>query len=187
MDLGTWFFAIAAFAVLILNYDLVRSNLAQIMIAAVDRNMPPPTSRELDLRPSLMEPGGAGASRSSTVVELRSDRLGHYQAEIEINGRRIDAMVDTGASLIALTYEDAQRIGLYLRDRDFIGRTQTANGIARMAPVMLDRVEIGGIRVQNVQASVAEPGRLKTNLLGMSFLGRLSKFESGAGRMVLHE
>ena len=83
-------------------------------------------------------------------------------------------MVDTGASLVALTYEDASRAGIYVRDRDFTQLVRTANGIARVAPVTLDRVSIGDITVRNVPASVSERGMLGTTLLGMSFLKRLT-------------
>ena len=64
-------------------------------------------------------------------------------------------------------------------------RAQTANGTARFAPVRLDRVQIGDIVVQDVEAAVAEPGKLRTTLLGMSFLGRLQRVDMRAGTMVL--
>ena len=82
-------------------------------------------------------------------------------------------MVDTGASQVALTFEDASRAGIYVRDRDFTQQVRTANGVARVAPVTLDRVSIGDITVRDVPASVSERGMLGTTLLGMSFLKRL--------------
>ena len=60
-------------------------------------------------------------------------------------------------------------------------------GVARVAPVVLDRVSIGDITVRNVPAAVSEPGRLATSLLGMSFLGRLQRVEMRAGTLVLQE
>ncbi len=190
LELGTWLCGAAAVIALFLNYDLIRTNLSSLMIAGIERAMPidgQSEKRQLALKPSVAEPELNSSTRSGTVVELRVDRSGHYQAEVEINGRRIDALVDTGATLVALTYEDAQRLGIYLRDSDFTLVTNTANGQARAAPVTLDRVEIGPIQVRNVQASVSEPGRMRTNLLGMSFLSRVTKFESGAGRLVIHD
>jgi aspartyl protease family protein len=158
------------------------------MIAGLERVLPPvPAGQRPADKPTLAEIEPPANDRSGTVFELRADRRGHYQADVEINGRRVGALVDTGASLVVLTYEDAQRLGIFLRDRDFTMRTNTANGIARAAPIMLDRVEIGPIQVRNVQAAVSEPGRLSTNLLGMTFLSRITKFESGAGRLVLHD
>lgn len=127
------------------------------------------------------------APASGTVVELKAGRNGHFNAEAEVNGRPIDVMVDTGATMIALTYEDAERAGLYLNGRDFTQSVTTANGVARVAPVMLDRVSIGDITVYNVPAAVAERGRLKTSLLGMTFLSRLSRFDMRPGVLVLQE
>jgi aspartyl protease family protein len=124
---------------------------------------------------------------SGAMVELRAGRHGHFETRAEINGRGIEVMVDSGASLIALTYEDAERAGIYVKDSDFTQRTQTANGIARAAPVMLERVTIGDITVRNVRASVAERGRLHVTLLGMTFLSRLSRNEMRGGTLVLYE
>lgn len=126
-------------------------------------------------------------SGTSEGVELRADRSGHFAASLEINGRPLDAMVDTGATIVMLTYEDAQRAGIHLRDRDFTMPMQTANGIAKAAPVTLERVTIGSITLRNVQAGVGEPGLLRSNLLGMSFLKRLSKFEIRSGTLILQE
>ena len=109
-------------------------------------------------------------ARQAARVALRAGPHGHFHANAEINGRRIEVMVDTGASLVALTFEDASRAGIYVRDSDFTQRVRTANGIARVAPVTLDRVSIGDITVRNVPASVSERGKLGTTLLGMSFL-----------------
>jgi aspartyl protease family protein len=124
---------------------------------------------------------------SSGGVELRAGSHGHFETRAEINGRPVEVMVDTGASLIALTFEDAERAGIYVKDSDFTQRTQTANGVARAAPVMLDRVTIGDITVRNVRASVAERGRLHMTLLGMTFLSRLSRTEMRKGTLVLYE
>jgi aspartyl protease family protein len=124
---------------------------------------------------------------SSDGVELRADRRGQYEASIEINGRAVDTLVDTGATYVTLSYEDAARAGIYPRDADFTWRSQTANGTTRNAPVMLDRLQIGSIMVRNVQAVVAEPGRLHVSLLGMSFLQKLRKFEIRSGKLLLQD
>jgi aspartyl protease family protein len=121
------------------------------------------------------------------VVELKAGTHGHYYASAEINGRPIDVLVDSGASLVALTYDDARRAGLYVRDSDYTHRVSTANGPARVAPVTLDRVSIGDITVRNVPAAVSEPGKLATSLLGMSFLGRLQQIDIRGGVLVLKE
>ena len=77
--------------------------------------------------------------------------------------------------------------GVYIRDSDYTQRVNTANGLARIAPVMLDRVSIGDITVRNVPAAVSEPGKLTTSLLGMSFLNRLQRVDMRSGVLVLQE
>jgi aspartyl protease family protein len=126
-------------------------------------------------------------ARFGPVVEIEAGRHGHFSTEAEVNGRAIEVMVDTGASMVALTYEDAERAGIYLRQGDFTQAVSTANGVAHFAPVTLDRVAVGDILVRDVPAAVAEPGRLRTSLLGMSFLKRLSRFDMRAGVLVLQE
>ncbi len=120
-------------------------------------------------------------------VELNAGDNGHYRADAEINGRSVSAMVDTGASMVVLTYEDAETAGIYLKDSDFTHRASTANGYSRIAPVSLDRVSIGDITVRGVKAAVAEPGRLQTTLLGMSFLSRLDKVDMRGGKLLLQD
>jgi aspartyl protease family protein len=90
-----------------------------------------------------------------------------------INDRPATFMADTGATLVVLTYEDAARLGLSPQSLDFSARVETANGVSHVAPVMLDRVRVDDITVRDMEAVVAERGALATNLLGMSFLGRL--------------
>jgi aspartyl protease family protein len=128
----------------------------------------------------------ASAPQSGTVILPASD-YGHFRADAEINGRDIDVMVDTGASLVALTYEDAERVGFFVRPSDFTRSARTANGIARVAPVTIPRISIGDITVRDVQAVVSERGASERTLLGMSFLGRLSRVEMRGGTLVLQE
>lgn len=127
------------------------------------------------------------AAASGFTVELKSDRRGHFEAEAEVNGRDINALVDTGASMVVLTYEDAERSGIFVKPSDFTSTSRTANGMARNAPVTLDELCIESVCVRDVQAMVAEAGRLHVSLLGMTYLGRLSRFEVRAGTLLLEE
>lgn len=139
--------------------------------------------------------GSAPAGRRSdesrhaggAVVEIPAGPNGHFHVTAEINGRPIEVMVDSGASIVAMPYEDAERAGIYVKDSDFTGRVSTANGTGRIAPVTIEKVSIGDITVRNVRAAVAEPGRLNTTLLGMSFLGRLQRADMRSGILVLQE
>lgn len=124
---------------------------------------------------------------SDADVEIAATEAGHFETEAEINGARIDVMVDTGATLVALTYEDAQRAGIYLNSADFTYRVKTANGIAKVAPVEISSIAIGDITVRNVRGAVTEPGKLHKTLLGMSFLNRLSRVEMRPNGLALHE
>jgi aspartyl protease family protein len=126
----------------------------------------------------------AGPSGS---VSIAAGAYGHFQTQADIDGRSIDVMVDTGASLVALTYEDAASVGLYVKPSDFTGLAQTANGSTRVAPVTISRISIGGITVRNVPAVVSARGASERTLLGMSFLKRLTRVEMRAGMLVLQE
>lgn len=140
--------------------------------------------------PSIAKPAKSNSNQLSGFsgeVRLKGDRRGHFVFEGAVNGRSITFMADTGASIVALTYEDARRAGLSPQSLKFNARVDTANGIARVAPVMLARVRVGDITVRNVRAAVAEKGALTTNLLGMTFLGRLSSFEMRRGELVLNQ
>lgn len=118
-------------------------------------------------------------------VELRARPDGHFYTEARLNGRPVPVLVDTGASMVALPYEAAEKAGIYVSDRDFTMRARTANGVSRIAPVTISSIEINGIIIRNVRAAVAERGAMHITLLGMSFLGRLQRAEISRGRLVL--
>lgn len=118
-------------------------------------------------------------------VRIRSDRSGHYVSEVDFNGRRFRAIIDTGATLVAIRYEDARALGLITPSDRFDIRVNTANGEARARRVQLRSVRIGAIQLENVEAMVLDQGMLGQNLLGMSFLKRLSRFEVKRGVLEL--
>jgi aspartyl protease family protein len=132
---------------------------------------------------------GAFASRPGVgrIVELKAGAFGHYRARAEINGRPVEVLVDSGASLVVLSHEDAERAGLRPRAQDYTQRVSTANGVTRVAPMLLDRVSIGDVSVRNVEAAIGEPGKLGQSLLGMTFLGRLQRVDIRAGVLFLQE
>jgi aspartyl protease family protein len=131
-----------------------------------------------------LRPTYSGGPR--TVVIPR-DAHGHFRIEGIVDGRRVGFMVDTGATLIALRKSDAARLGYHPTPRDYVGQVRTANGTVRVAPVKLDMVEVGGVMVRNVEATVSPDEALGENLLGLSFLSRLRRFEYQDGRLVLEE
>ena len=117
-------------------------------------------------------------------MTLESDSRGHFQAEAAINGRTAVVLIDTGATSVALRAEDAGRFGLKaILPADYTVPIATANGTTRAARVTLDEVRIGSVRVRKVEALVMPERTLATNLLGMSFIRRLSNVEMAAGRL----
>jgi len=102
---------------------------------------------------------------------------GHFWAEGEVNGGRVRFLVDTGATAVALTPEDAQRLGIDLQGLRYGYTVVTAGGRARAASVKLASVSVAGARLTDVDALVIEKG-LDASLLGMSYLGRLSSFQA---------
>ncbi|QJP15270.1 TIGR02281 family clan AA aspartic protease [Starkeya sp. ORNL1] len=116
---------------------------------------------------------------------IAADPSGHFLVDALIDGRNVDVLVDTGATAVALRYEDARAMGLIRPSDDFDARVSTANGMARAKKVRLSRVRVGTITVSDVDALVTEPGALGVNLLGMSFLRRLARFEVSGGTLLL--
>src|SRR5262245_3950706 len=121
------------------------------------------------------------------TVTVQSDRRGHFQVEGSVDGRRLDFMVDTGATVVALRERDAGKLGIFPAPRDYTGLTATANGTIRVAPVRLPSLEVNGIRVYDVNAVVIPDHALSVNLLGMSFLSRVRRFEMANGRLVMEQ
>ena len=125
--------------------------------------------------------------QAASATELKADSRGHFIVTAEINGSDIMVLVDTGASAVALSYEDASNAGLRPSSLDFNIPIATANGIARAARVKLDRVEIDGVRVYDVDGMVLPEGALRGSLLGMSFLSRLRSFRVEDGVLYLED
>jgi aspartyl protease family protein len=116
-------------------------------------------------------------STHGRTVEFAQSSTGDFRIGTEVNGVRIPMVLDTGASSVVLTQEAAKKAGLPLEFLKYSVNVETANGHTLAAPVTLDRVAVGGIVEREVPALIAQPGQLKTSLLGRSFLGRLESFE----------
>lgn len=124
---------------------------------------------------------------SGKTMTLSSGRDAHYEVTARVDGGPIDFIVDTGATLVILRESDAGRIGIRPSRADYTATVSTANGKIKAAPTTLDRVELGGITVYDVKALVLPDEALWRNLLGMSFLSRLKRYEVANGRMVLEQ
>ena len=128
----------------------------------------------------------AGSAAAYRTMTIQRGSNGHFNVEAEVDGRRMEFLVDTGASVIALRERDAARLGIHPAQREYTAQVSTANGIVRAAPVELNRVDVGSLTVRNVQALVLPDEALGQNLLGMSFLSRV-RFEHRDGRLVLEQ
>ena len=128
----------------------------------------------------------AADARSRSVVIARNAQ-GHFDVDGRVNGRRIDFVVDTGASVVALTARDAARLGIHPSRNAFAADVKTANGTVRAAPARLDVVQIGSLELRDVTALVLPDDALSDNLLGLSFLSRLHRFEYSDGKLVLEQ
>ena len=141
--------------------------------------------------PAAAAPQPAAASAAEAVdsrsVIVPRDARGQFQVDARVDGRRLSFMVDTGASVVALTAADAASIGLHPTQREFVAEVRTANGAVRAAPATLDTVEVGDLVVHNVAALVLPDAALSDNLLGLSFLSRLRRFEYSGGKLVLEQ
>jgi aspartyl protease family protein len=120
-------------------------------------------------------------------LSIPRDSRGHFQTEGRIDGQRIDFMVDTGASVIALNETSAARFGLRPSRGDYNATVTTANGTIKAAHTRLAMVDIGGLVIRDVDAMVLPDEALSENLLGLSFLSRLKRFEYANGKMVLEQ
>jgi aspartyl protease family protein len=117
-------------------------------------------------------------------MTVRAGHHGHFLVEAKVDGAPVRFMVDTGASLVVLSPEDAKRAGLHVRDHHFTQKLHTAGGIVRAAPVTLREVRIGHLTVRNVEATVNEQP-LDTSLLGMTFLSRLDGYRVEGDKLIL--
>ena len=125
------------------------------------------------------------AAAGGRMVEIERGFAGSFPLTAQINGARIAMVLDTGASSVVLTQEAARAAGLPIEVLAYTVKIDTANGRARAAPVTLDSIAVGGIVERAVPALIAQPGHLRTNLLGMTFLSRMERWEVSDDKLVL--
>lgn len=133
-------------------------------------------SRSLNPQQAIFENG--------TRIEIPASADGHFHLTLNINGQPIEFIVDTGATDMVLSTQDARRVGIDTEALNYGGLARTANGQVRTALVRLDQVELGGVTERGLTAVVNE-GQLDASLLGMTYLNRWDSVEFGGNRMVL--
>ena len=162
---------------------LIATDLASTFVTVGAQSAAPARPAPVKSDLALAAPAPSG----DTEAEIVADAGGQYAAEVEINGQIVRMMVDTGATMVVISYETASRLGMAPVASDYTGRVRTANGVAAVAPVTLREVTVGPVYVGDVQALVAERSAGAINLLGMSFLKRLASVEQRDGKLVLRQ
>jgi len=152
---------------------------AQGLVAFASPRTQAPASAAIAARPP-----GPSQAPAPTAASVAKGPDGHYWANAEINGRWVRFLVDTGASAVALTATDAQRLGLDVSTLAYERPVTTASGQTKAALVTLDHVSVAGARVEDVKALVVADG-LSTSLLALSSPARLPRFEATPSALIL--
>ncbi|MBV9509896.1 MAG: TIGR02281 family clan AA aspartic protease [Caulobacteraceae bacterium] len=168
--------AIAAGASAQALIDIGHNQAAQDLRPA---QQPAADTAEASSSPALAQPPAMGEA-----AQLVKSADGHYWADANVDGKAVHVLVDTGATTVALTADDARRLGFEPKTLNYNYRVTTANGPARAAKITLASVSVAGAEVQGVDAMVIDQG-LQTSLLGMTYLGRLSQFEATPTSLIL--
>jgi aspartyl protease family protein len=150
------------------------------MAAGWPPSAPPAATRELAAAtdPAPQQPLGR-------KVLVQADARGHFLAAFRINGRPVEAMVDTGATVVALNRSTARKAGISPAPADFRYEVDTANGRVKAAAVEIASLQIGRISIDRVEAIVLDDKALSTTLVGMSFLKRLDRYQVENGQLLL--
>ncbi len=162
---------------------LYQSNPEAVMtyLASSFSKAPEEMTTTVEIDPAVLPRQNTGGRR----VSIERNDGGHFVSDFKFNGRKIEAMVDTGATVVAVNLSTARRIGVPVTQADMKQTVRTANGETRAAIVTIERLDIGRISVNNVQAIVLDDSALGGALIGMSFLNRLNKYEVDGTAMVL--
>ena len=164
-------------AALLVGFGTIMAQLADKMTAS------PALANSVSRQTSAETPAPTGGRSLS----IPSDARGHFLTEGRIDGQRIGFLVDTGASVVALNEKSAARFGFRPNRSDYTTTVSTANGTIKAARTRLAMVELEGIVVRDVDAMVLPDEALSENLLGLSFLSKLKRFEYANGRLVLEQ
>jgi aspartyl protease family protein len=145
-------------------------------------SLPPPDKRaRVEAAGAKSDPTASAAGNGIATREIARSADGHFYLDAQVNGAQVHFLVDTGASMVALTPADAQRAGIALPSERATARG--AGGAVEVMPVTIDRIAIGPLEARDVAGAVAR--ELPVSLLGQSFLSRVGTVEIRGDRMVL--
>lgn len=137
-----------------------------------------------ELQPGSVQTVTPGSAGHGAVVRIAKTG-GHFIARAQVNGRSVRMIVDTGASTVVLRPEDARHARIPLNSLSYTVPVDTANGRAFAARIKLDKISLGALTIENVEALVTRPGALQQSLLGMSFLSRLRSYEFSGNQLLM--
>ena len=152
-----------------------------LLVANVGTVLTSPEAAKPETPPSAPAPASGGGFSNS--LTLRAGRDGHVYTAVNVNGVPVRMIVDTGATDVVLTLHDAAAAGFAVGQLAFTGRSSTANGVTRVAPVILRTIRIGQLEIADVRAAVVE--HLEVSLLGQAFLSRLESYQMRDGVLTL--
>ena len=162
---------------------LVLLMLAATAGAVVAYGDPEQIARAGDTVSELMRRRAASPARA---VQIPRGQAGEFALHAKINGVKAPMLIDTGATSVVLTWETAKAAGLPLELLEYDVDVETAGGHTRAARLTLDRLAVGKLVERSVPALVVPRGKMKVNLLGMSFMDRLESWEVRADKLMLH-
>lgn len=144
------------------------------------------TQAASDVPPDDVDPAAPGQRLAQGVDEvvIAPGPRGHYLVVAAVNGVDVQFLVDTGASTVTLTEDDARRVGLSPQTLDYSATYRTANGEIAAAPVTFREIRIQDLEIAGVSGTVTR-APLHISLLGMSFLSRLAGYEVRDDALVL--
>jgi aspartyl protease family protein len=186
---GVWAVVVGASVVVMFRNQLFKALTAALIWAAIGLALLVGYTYRSELRAVgdrvMAEVMPGWPAQKGNVVEIARGRGGDFAVRAQVNGARVSMVLDSGASAVVLTQEAAKAAGLPLEVLQYSTNVETANGRTRVAPVTLDRLMVGDIVERSVPALIAQPGALRTNLLGMSFLNRLESWEVRGDKLLL--
>ena len=168
----------------IMIFAAVMIGLGTVMAQMADRLTPARAGTVPQQVAAVVEDTAPAYGRT---LNIPHDARGHFATEGRINGQHINFMVDTGASVIALNETSAAQFGFRPTPGDYTAKVTTANGTIKAARTRIAMVEVGGLVVRDVDAMVLPDEALSENLLGLSFLSKLKRFEYTNGQLVLEQ
>ena len=186
---GIWAAVVGASVIVMFRHQLFKALTAALIWTSIGVALLLGYTYRSDLRAIrdrvMAEVVPGWVAQKGNVAEIARGRGGDFSVRAQVNGARVSMVLDSGASAVVLTQEAAKAVGLPLEVLQYTTIVETANGRARVAPVTLDRLAVGGIVERSVPALIAQPGQLRSNLLGMSFLNRLESWEVRGDTLIL--